>query len=141
MAIQSLPTTTVHQSHQPLALPTYPPIYTSSQIFSTSDNVEQKHYLIGFSHWVLVKSLSRNKIWYRLYSDIWTKLTVQAPDRKWDEDLLPFKKTSFFPLYVEYVDEIFNPHPHIPHMRIIRIFRIFRIRMANPNCCTFYCTK
>ena len=50
--------------------------------------------------------------------------------------LLPFKKTSFLPLYVEYVDEIFNPHPHIPHiphMRIIRIFRIFRIRMANPN--------
>ena len=46
---------------------------------------------------------------------------------------MPFKKTSFFPLYVEYVDEIFNPHPHIPHMRIIRIFRIFRIRMANPN--------
>ena len=45
---------------------------------------------------------------------------------------MPFKKTSFFPLYVEYVDEIFNPHPHthIPHMRIIRIFRI---RMANPN--------
>ena len=31
---------------------------------------------------------------------------------------------------MEYVDEIFNPHPHIPHMRIIRIFRI---RMANPN--------
>ena len=48
---------------------------------------------------------------------------------------MPFKKTSFFPLYVEYVDEIFNPHPHphIPHMRIIRIFRIFRIRMANPS--------
>ena len=45
---------------------------------------------------------------------------------------MPFKKTIFFPLYVEYVDEIFNPHPHphIPHMRIIRIFRI---RMANPN--------
>ena len=43
---------------------------------------------------------------------------------------MPFKKTSFFPLYVEYVDEIFNPHPHIPHMRIIRIFRI---RMANPS--------
>ena len=41
-----------------------------------------------------------------------------------------FKKTSFFPLYVEYVDEIFNPHPHIPHMCIIRIFRI---RMANPS--------
>ena len=48
---------------------------------------------------------------------------------------MPFKKTSFSPLYVEYVDEIFNPHlhPHIPHMRIIRMFRIFRIRMANPN--------
>ena len=78
-------------------------------------------------------TLSRNKIWYKLYSDIWTKLTVQAPDRTWDEDLLPFKKTSFFPLYVEYVDEIFNPHPHIPHMRIIRIIRIFRIRMASPS--------
>ena len=58
------------------------------------------------------------------------RLTVQAPDRTWEEDLLPFKKTSFFPLYVEYVDEIFNPHPHIPHIRIIRIFRI---RMANPS--------
>ena len=46
---------------------------------------------------------------------------------------MPFKKTNFFPLYVEYVDEIFNPHPHILHMRIIRLFRIFRIRMANPN--------
>ena len=72
-------------------------------------------------------TLSRNKIWYNLYSDIWTKLTLQAPDRTWDEDLLPFKKTSFSPLYVEYVDDIFNPHPHIPHMRI------FRIRMANPS--------
>ena len=49
---------------------------------------------------------------------------------------MPFKKTSFFPLYVEYVDEIFNPHPHIPHMRKIRIFRIFRIRMANPTSLT-----
>ena len=68
MAIQSLPTTTVHQSHQPLALPTYPPIYTSSQIFFTSDNVEQKHYLIGFSHWVLVKSLRWNGKWqYKVY--------------------------------------------------------------------------
>ena len=46
---------------------------------------------------------------------------------------MPFKKTIFFPLYVEYVGEIFNPHPHIPHMHIIRIIRIFRIRMANPN--------
>ena len=48
---------------------------------------------------------------------------------------MPFKKTNFFPLCVEYVDEIFNPHPHphIPHMLIIRIFRIFRIRMANPS--------
>ena len=46
---------------------------------------------------------------------------------------MPFKKTSVFPLYVEYVGEIFNPHPHIPHMRIIRIIRIFRIRMANPS--------
>ena len=48
---------------------------------------------------------------------------------------MPFKKTSFFPLYVEYVDEIFNPHPHphIPHMRIMRIFRIFRKRMASPT--------
>ena len=34
---------------------------------------------------------------------------------------------------MEYVDQIFNPHPHIPHMRIIRIIRIFRIRMANPD--------
>ena len=50
---------------------------------------------------------------------------------------MPFKKTSFFPLYVEYLDEIFNPHPHIPHMRIIRIFRIFRIRMANPSVCGY----
>ena len=49
---------------------------------------------------------------------------------------MPFKKTRFFPLYVEYVDEIFNLHPHIPHMSIIRIFRIFRIRMANPKSCT-----
>ena len=82
-------------------------------------------FKMGLLWW---NTLSRNKIWYKLYSDIWTKLTVQAPDRTWDEDLLPFKKTSFFPLYVEYVDEIFNPHPHphIPHMRI------FRIRMANP---------
>ena len=94
-----------------------------------------KNHLIFFEMRLLWwNTLSRNKIWYKLYSDIWTKLTVQAPDRTWDEDLLPFKKTSFFPLYVEYVDEIFNPHPHIPHMRIIRIFRIFRIRMANPNC-------
>ena len=46
MAIQSLPTTTVHQSHQPLALPTYPPIYTSSQLFFTSDNDGQKYHLI-----------------------------------------------------------------------------------------------
>ena len=93
-----------------------------------------KNHLIFFEMRLLWwNTLSRNKIWYKLYSDIWTKLTVQAPDRTWDEDLLPFKKTSFFPLYVEYVDEIFNPHPHIPHMRIIRIFRIFRIRMANPN--------
>ena len=46
MAISSLPTATVHQSNQPLALPTYPPIYTSSQLFFTSDNVGQKHYLI-----------------------------------------------------------------------------------------------
>ena len=67
-------------------------------------------------------TLSRNKIWYRLYSDIWTKLTVQAPDRTWDEDLLPFKKTNFFPLYVVYVDEIFNAYsayahnPHISHI-------------------------
>ena len=38
--------------------------------------------------------------------------------------------------YVDNVDEIFNPHPHIPHMRIIRIIRIFRIRMANPSCDT-----
>ena len=92
-----------------------------------------KNHLIFFEMGLLWwNTLSRNKIWYKLYSDIWTKLTVQAPDRTWDEDLLPFKKTSFFPLYVEYVDEIFNPHPHIPHMRIIRIFRIFRIRMANP---------
>ena len=75
-------------------------------------------------------TLSRNKIWYRLYSDIWTKLPVQAPDKTWDEDLLPFKKAHFFPLYVENVDGIFNPHPQIPHMRIIRIFCI---RMANPN--------
>ena len=52
---------------------------------------------------------------------------------------MPFKKTSFFPLYVEYVDEIFNPHPHIPHMRIIRIFRIFRIRMASPSTNTSEC--
>ena len=44
---------------------------------------------------------------------------------------MPFKNNIFFPLYVEYVDEIFNPH--IPQMRIIRIFRIFRIRMANPK--------
>ena len=38
-------------------------------------------------------------------------------------------------LYVDNVDEIFNPHthPHIPHMRIIRIIRIFRIRMASPT--------
>ena len=52
---------------------------------------------------------------------------------------MPFKRASFSPLYVEYVDEIFNPHPHphIPHMRIIRIFRIFRIRMASPNLNTF----
>ena len=93
-----------------------------------------KNHLIFFEMGLLWwNTLSRNKIWYKLYSDIWTKLTVQAPDRTWDEDLLPFKKTSFFPLYVEYVDEIFNPHPHIPHMRIIRIFRIFRIRMANPS--------
>ena len=35
-------------------------------------------------------------------------------------------------LYVDNVDEIFHPHPHIPHMRIIRMNRIFRIRMANP---------
>ena len=54
---------------------------------------------------------------------------VQAPDRTCDEDLLPFKKPIFSPLYVEYADEIFNPHP-LPHMHIIRIFRI---RMANPN--------
>ena len=35
---------------------------------------------------------------------------------------MPFKKTSFFPLYVVYVDENFNPHPHIPHIRIIAYF-------------------
>ena len=76
-----------------------------------------KNHLIFFEMGLLWwNTLSRNKIWYKLYSDIWTKLTVQAPDRTWDEDLLPFKKTSFFPLYVEYVDEIFNPHPHIPHI-------------------------
>ena len=85
-------------------------------------------FLVGLLWW---NTLSRNKIWYRLYSNIWTKLTVQAPDRTWDEDLLPFKNNIFFPLYVEYVDKIFNPH--ILHMRIIRIFRIFRIRMANPS--------
>ena len=88
-----------------------------------------KNHLIFFEMGLLWwNTLSRNKIWYRLYSDIWTKLTVQAPDRTWDEDLLPFKKTIFSPLYVEYVDEIFNPH--IPHMRIIRIFCI---HMANPR--------
>ena len=82
-----------------------------------------KNHLIFFEMRLLWwNTLSRNKIWYKLYSDIWTKLTVQAPDRTWDEDLLPFKKTIFFPLYVEY--------PHIPHMRMIRIFRI---RMASPN--------
>ena len=36
-------------------------------------------------------------------------------------------------LYVDDVDEIFHPHPHILHMRIIRMNRIFRIQMANPN--------
>ena len=36
-------------------------------------------------------------------------------------------------LYVDSVDEIFRPHPHIPHMHIIRMNRIFHIRMANPN--------
>ena len=35
-------------------------------------------------------------------------------------------------LYVDNVDEIFHPHPHILHMRIIRMNRIFRVRMANP---------
>ena len=33
-------------------------------------------------------------------------------------------------LYVDNVDEIFHPHPH---MRIIRMNRIFCIRMANPS--------
>ena len=69
---------------------------------------------------------------------LWIKWIMERcyPHLRWY--FLPFKKTSFFPLYVEYVDEIFNPHLHlhILHMRIIRIFRIFRIfriRMASPN--------
>ena len=68
MAIQRLPTVTIHQSDQPLAIPTYPPIYTSSQISFTSDKVEQKHFLIGFPHWVLFKSLRWNGKWqYQVY--------------------------------------------------------------------------
>ena len=68
MAIQCLPTVTIHQSDQPLAIPTYPPIYTSSQISFTSDKVEQKHFLIGFPHWVLFKSLRWNGKWqYQVY--------------------------------------------------------------------------
>ena len=45
---------------------------------------------------------------------------------------MPFKKTNFFPLYVAYVDQIFNPH--IPQMRIIRIFHI---RMASHSKCAY----
>ena len=43
-------------------------------------------------------------------------------------------------LYVDNVDDIFHPHPHlhIPHKRIICMNRIFRIRMANPNQNTYF---
>ena len=44
---------------------------------------------------------------------------------------LPFLTNIY--IYVDNVDEIFHPHPHIPHMRIICKNRKFRIRMANPS--------
>ena len=76
MAISSLPTATVHQSNQALALPTYPPIYTSSQLFFTSDNDGQKYHLI--------EEFRTHSLPLLLQHNAHVRLTPPPPSPFWD---------------------------------------------------------